>query len=975
MLAALLALLWAAPAQAPIEGYLGRTLVDVRVELAGRPLDEPSVIEVIETRVGEPLGMRQVRATVDHLVGLGRFADIRVYAAPAEGGVVLRWVLMPIRTIGRVEATGQPVWPVSELRSVLSDRFGEGPPMSRVPEMVAALRSFYADRGYRAASIEPRLLDGETPGRAELRLAIAPGPRTVIAAVSVSGTPPEPRAEFLRKVGLAAGQALDRPAIGERVAAYEEDLREQGYYEARARESVSMAADGSATVTVAVEPGPLVRVAFAGDPLPAGNREVLVPIRAERSVDQDLLEDASRNIETALRRQGYRSAQAPYTREESGGELLLTFTVTRGPLHRVGAVTLAGVSGLPPADLEPLLQVKAGEPFVEARVGAVGAAIAEMYRVRGFSQVAVAPGVQVLPAETRGGVSYRPVDVRYDIVEGPRTLVRTVEVIGASALADDRLRSLMALSAGRPFYRPQLDADRDVLERAFRNEGYQDASVTPQLAFSPDNGEVGITWLVREGPQVQVDRILITGNARTSPDLIRRELVLKPGSPLSEDAMAESQQRLAALGLFRRVRITELPRTGDSTRDVLVEVEEADATTITYGGGIEVGRRYRQSETDATPGEHVDVAPRGFFDISRRNLWGKNRSVTLFARATLKQRDPAADNPDPTDTGGYGLNDYRGFFSFREPRAFGTAGEAQFTAFVEQGIRTSFNFNRKGVAGDYGRRFGTVSVTGRYSFDSTKLFDEKILPADQLLIDRLFPQVKLSKFFGAVLRDSRDDVLDPQKGAVLGIDGTVAARVLGSEVGFVKSFMQAFLYRRLPGRGVVVAMGARLGVAVGVAEAGPEVLEIARGGLTRSVRAATALDTTIKDLPASERFFAGGDTTVRGFSLDQLGTEETLDPQGFPQGGNGLAVFNIEARAPHWKNIQMVGFIDAGNVFKFAGDIRLGDLRVATGFGVRYRSPIGPLRVDWGFKVHPRLLPTGGREKAHVLHISLGQAF
>jgi outer membrane protein insertion porin family len=133
--------------------------------------------------------------------------------------------------------------------------------------------------------------------------------------------------------------------------------------------------------------------------------------------------------------------------------------------------------------------------------------------------------------------------------------------------------------------------------------------------------------------------------------------------------------------------------------------------------------------------------------------------------------------------------------------------------------------------------------------------------------------------------------------------------------------------------------------------------------------------TAIKDLPASERFFGGGDTTVRGFALDRLGTNETLDPQGFPQGGNGLAVFNLEARAPYWKNLQFVWFSDAGNVFKYAGDIRLNEMRVSSGVGFRYRSPIGPLRVDWGFKVSTRLLLTGGREKSNVLHISLGQAF
>ena len=112
--------------------------------------------------------------------------------------------------------------------------------------------------------------------------------------------------------------------------------------------------------------------------------------------------------------------------------------------------------------------------------------------------------------------------------------------------------------------------------------------------------------------------------------------------------------------------------TGAATRDVLVEVEEADATTVSYGGGLEVGRRLRPGDDGGPAEERLDVAPRGFFDISRRNLWGKNRSVTLFARVTLRPRDPAVDNTDPTDTGGYGLNDYRGFFSFREPRAFGT---------------------------------------------------------------------------------------------------------------------------------------------------------------------------------------------------------------------------------------------------------------------------------------------------------------
>jgi len=154
-----------------------------------------------------------------------------------------------------------------------------------------------------------------------------------------------------------------------------------------------------------------------------------------------------------------------------------------------------------------------------------------------------------------------------------------------------------------------------------------------------------------------------------------------------------------------------------------------------------------------------------------------------------------------------------------------------------------------------------------------------------------------------------------------------------------------------------------------------EIAGLTAGPIARAPSRAAGFPTEIREVPASERFFAGGDTTVRGFALDRLGTPLTLDRQGFPQGGNGLAVFNLEARAPYWKNLQLVWFTDAGNVFKTASDIRFDELRVSSGIGFRYRSPIGPLRVDWGFKVSTRLLLTGGRERSNVLHISLGQAF
>ena len=188
------------------------------------------------------------------------------------------------------------------------------------------------------------------------------------------------------------------------------------------------------------------------------------------------------------------------------------------------------------------------------------------------------------------------------------------------------------------------------------------------------------------------------------------------------------------------------------------------------------------------------------------------------------------------------------------------------------------------------------------------------------------------------------------------VDGELAARAIGSEVGFVQTYLQGFYYHRLPSqRRIVLALGARVGLAHGFVR----VLD----------------GVTIQDLPASERFFAGGDTTVRGFTLDRLGNEETITPTGFPTGGNSVVILNSELRIAVVGPLQATGFVDAGNVFPKASDLDFTDIRPTAGFGVMYRSPVGPIRVDLGFNLNPRELVPGVQERSRVLHILLGQPF
>ena len=803
---------------------------------------------------------------------------------------------------------------------------------------------------------------------------IEPGPRLTVRTADVDGAPGGRSNDVLGKLELKPGEPVDRQALQGRIEQYEETLRGEGFYEARVTVDLPPAGDtASVDVHVRVDVGPKVRVVFTGDPIPEDRRDTLVPIRRERSVDQEVLEDASRNIEVYLRGQGYRQAEAPSTRAERDGQLVVTFAVARGPLHRLAFVELRGQHELGTADLQDLLKLQPGEPFDDGRVATVSAAIAELYRVRGFASVTLTPRIEVLPEKADGGTPYRPVAVTLDIAEGPRTTVDAVRVVGASGIPEARIRQAIAVTEDKPFYRPQVQADRESVERLYRNEGYQRAVVEVQPILSEDSRRATLQFEIREGSQTRVDHVLVTGTDRTTPALVRREITLRPGEPLGYDAILASQQRLSALGLYRRVRITEVPHgsAGDD-HDVLIEVQEAPSTTFSYGGGVEVGRRLRRID-GGTPTERIDVAPRGYVEVTRRNLWGKNRSISLLASASLRGSDPSADAPEGTQST-YGLNQYRVLGTFREPRLFDTAGDAQLTAFVERGLRSSFTFDRQGARVEYARRFSrgfTASV--RYRFDNTELFNEQIAPEDQLLVDRLFPQVRLSTLFGALLRDSRDDVLDPLRGSVLGVDGELALQALGSEVGFGRSFLQGFVYRKLPGtRRAVVAAGARVGLARAFRTFVP-VLDAA--GHPVIGPDGQPVEVPILSLPASERFFAGGDTTVRGFALDRLGTEQTLDASGFPTGGNGLLVLNLELRSAPWKGLGAVTFIDAGNVYLRASDIDPGEIRTAAGVGLRYKSPIGPLRVDVGFKLDPRTLGDGTRERRAVLHISLGQAF
>jgi outer membrane protein assembly factor BamA len=928
--------------------YVGRPVEDNAISIEGRPALEPPLFALVATRPGQPLSIANVRETITHFYSLGRFDDVQVEAENGSNGTVhVRYLLQPIHAVFAVKFRGTLGLPESMLRDRMAERFGETPPAGRAADVAALLEDLYREHGYLEADVRaaPPIVEHD-PDRTTLAFDVNPGSRARISRTNIVGDPLEPQPELIARLGVQPGEPYQPADLRRKLADQVRRLRHRGYYQASATlESANISPDRmQADLTIAIRPGPLVTVRYAGDPIPKERLAEFVPIEREGSVDEDLLEDAKNRMTAYLAQQGHWRATVTHTEQAGPGTLAIVFHVTKGPQYRVGpdGVEVNGNRSIPAEEFRTALRTLApGDPFVAAKLDGIVGAVTQLYQTRGFANMKAESAVN----EAQPGV-VRPAIV---VTEGPRIVVGTVSIEGNTHLGTEQLLARVTSKSGAPYYGPTIASDRDAILVEYLNAGYAAANVTitPRL-----NGErADLPFTVVEGAQTIVDHIIVVGNTRTNESVIRRELQLHEGQPLGLQDLIESRARLSALGLFRRVRITPLEHGNSGDHDVIVTVEEALRTTIGYGGGAEINRLLEADPVTGEAREDLEFAPRGFFEIGRRNIGGRNRTANLYTRLSLRP------NRDPSNPKTFGFAEYRIVATYRQPRPFRGAGDFTVTAAVEQGVRSSFNFSRKGVNAEVARRLSDILRGSlRYSFTTTRIFDVQLSANDPLapLIPRLFPQVRISAFSVALARDTRDDVVDPQGGTFLSGDGTIAAQAIGSEVGYSKIFLTGFIYRNLGHPHLVFAGGVRFGVANPFGgQPSPDVPDV---------------------LPASERFFAGGDTTIRGFALDSVGAPNTISPNGFPIGGDAVIILNGELRTPVWRDLGAAAFIDGGNVFLRPSELDLHELRGAVGFGLRYRSPLGPIRVDLGFKLDRRVI--GERlEPRTALHFSIGQAF
>jgi len=502
------------------------------------------------------------------------------------------------------------------------------------------------------------------------------------------------------------------------------------------------------------------------------------------------------------------------------------------------------------------------------------------------------------------------VDIEYLIDEGKKTVIKTIETVGNKYFDSDHIIEASGIRTGDPFNILEIGNARLRIIRLYRNNGFADVRV--RVEHEIKEGGALIKFYIDEGDQYLIGKVIIKGNRLTKPKIIRREFLFEEGDIYNHDRILKVKQALYRLGIFRKVTFEDIDTGkivgGKRVMDLMLNLEESKP------GSVELSLGYGDYEKF-----------RGMIDINYRNLGGYNRQIGFKTRlSTVTQRF---------------------VLYFREPWLFNWP-DFPFKAYIFREDRKSINIDTREVMYKISK-FGMVagiekSITKRltvslnYEYSSTETKDVK---PGVILSREDTGTIGIGSVSPGIFYDTRDNPFDPTRGSFNSVVIKFASSLLFSEIDFVKvAFKSAWFYPVY--KDIVFASALRGGVAFTLEEE--------------------------KDLPLIERYFLGGRTTVRGYDQDMLGPK---GEDGLPTGGNIFGLINAELRIPLGRGFSMVTFVDGGNVWRTISDINE-DLRYTAGLGLRYKTPVGPVRIDYGHKLSRK----EGESRGEV-HFSFGHAF
>lgn len=767
------------------------------------------------------------------------------------------------------------------------------------PRRTIELRVVSDDRNDRLYDFRHDITIGGGPAPASAARAVRPR----VGAVRVTGAPGPLDAELRGRVSLTAGKTFDFFRWQQDRERLERFCQEGGQLEARVVARRAEAGSPNApTVDLEydVRLGRRTIVDLSGAPQAATLRRTIEALWSRSVFDVFLIDEATRAAHEMLVADGYLRATVVASLVPRGSdETHLVLTIEPGPRVDRRRIAFSGNQQIATERLETLVRARGLDQTMWLDAAPLDRAVVALYRDEGFLSAAVVAAPPVFEGTTA--------TLRVTIDEGPAFRVDRIEFTGVNSQPLDELKTVFGLQPGETFTRAATAQAVRALGDFYKTRGF--SRVTVVMASRPDReaGTVALAVTVSEGPREVLRDVAIEGIRRTSATLVSRELHLDVGAPVDPSALAAARQRLYDTGVFRQVDVEAVPiAAGPEAGATPVEQPMRAQVTLDEWPPLRLRYGFQLDDQQKPAGEGAgrQLRPGVAGDLTYRNLLGRAASAGVAARYTTDFRAARAFLTTPSL---FGLPLTSNVFLSRSREQVGSSDRPFVTdksdVTVEQRFRTR----------------GRLQIAYGYSFQRNHTFDVGADPNDPFAFDIA---VSVARLTATGIRDTRDDLVDATRGQFLSATFEYGVSALGSDLRFAKQFTEQSYYRTL-GRGLVFATAVRLGLAAGYGQ----------------------------DLIPSERFFAGGGSTVRGYAESALGPRDVF---GDAAGGNALLVLNEELRFPIVWRLRGVGFLDAGNVFATFGDVAFADLRVGAGFGLRVQTPFALLRIDLGTPVGRR---------------------
>jgi len=1010
-------------------GWLGLPVRAISVQGVSPDRAAPLAADLPQA-VNSPLNAEDLRRSLRQLYSTGLFDDVEVDAERRADGVALIFRGAPrtfIGTVGVYGATGATMNTQLESSGQLAPgtRFTQ----DKLNRALDQMRDTLAQNGFHQPTITHKLTHRAADQLVDIEFHVTSGPQARVGSLVVTGDPGMSNEEFRRAAHLRSGSHVDHDTVnraldgvlkhyqsGERLEA---DIKlESAVYDPKTR---------LVNLRFSATRGPLVKVVVEGAKIGPERVKRLLPVYEEGTVDEDLLNEGNRRLRDYCQRLGYFDAKVDHQTQSPGNDrVTIAYTVQLGTRRRVEQVNVAGNHYFDTGTLKELLNVRAANTldrhgaYSQSLVAGDVSALQAVYQNNGFADVKVTPETstpETMLADTRpaGGTANpatsktAPLAVTYHIEEGRQRKVGSVRIDGNRHVDADALRALMNTAPGQLLSPQNLAGDRDALLTAYMNRGFEQATVeVGQQIEAADPGKVDVSFRIMEGEQVFVRKVLVTGLHFTRPGTVAGAIAMHSDDPLNENALLETQRNLYDYALFSQVNTAvENPTGGEDRKTVLLQLNEARRWTLTYGFGFEVQTGQPQNNcagasaggVPCSPNGKTGVSPRVLADITRNGLFGREQSASLQGTYGLLEQSIGLLYQIPHVEGA------RNFaFSFSGGYANSEDVATYVASRLAAGFRVTESFPNPGSFFSKANTFIYEINFRRVKVASDTL---QVYPAE---ISELATATRVGGPAFTWIRDTRDEPMDAHRGTYTSFQDFLSDRFAGAQVDFNRLDVSNSSYYSFDKGQFVLARDTRY-------------------GQLREFRAGSGLL-----IPLPERLYAGGPTSLRGFSFNAAGPR---DPEtGFPIGGAGALINSTELRLPppmlpfFGNTLSFVLFHDMGNVFANAGDAWISATRFrqpeienckvtnnpplanpipggpftsigrqglcsfnyfshAPGLGLRYHTPVGPIRLDFSYDLNPPIYPVNidysrspdyqnpsvGNAPHFNFFFSLGQAF